>query len=265
MKPLYILKIGGSVITHKNKSGASVRVDLLKKIARSIKKAQEKKSFGLILIHGAGAGGHQLAKKYNLNDGARNIEKRWHGSLASRIANQELNNAVIKNFVSVGLRAVAVHTASVIIQSDKKISSFNTETVSQALSQNCIPVLYGEMVFDWKLGMTICSGDSIAPYLANKFHAKKVFLASDTDGIFNKDPYLNKNARLIEKINLKKIKEKAELSGSHNIDVTGGLSGKIEKMGRLKKTEIAFFNGLKPENYRKIILGQDFKHTCILI
>lgn len=265
MKPLYILKIGGSVITHKDKSGASVRVDLLKKIAISIKKAQEKKSFNLILIHGAGAGGHQLARKYNLDDGARNIEKRWYGSLISRIANQELNNAVIKNFVSVGLRAVAVHTASVIIQSDKRISSFNIEMISQALSQNCMPVLYGEMVFDKKLGMTICSGDAITPYLARNLNARKIFFASDIDGIFDKDPHLNKNARLIEKINLKKIKEKAELSGSHNVDVTGGLLGKIEKIGSLKKTEIAIFNGLNPENYRKIILGQDFKHTCILI
>lgn len=268
MRPLYILKLGGSVVTHKNKAGTSVRKKLLIKVARSIKKAQKKKNFDLILIHGAGAGGHQLAKKYNLKDGTGKIKKRWYGSLVSRVANQELNNAIVKIFVSEGLRTVSVHTASAIIQKNKKINKFNIDLVTEALCQNCIPVLYGEMVFDRKLGMTICSGDSIAPYLADKFKAKKLLFASDVEGIFDKDPHLNKCAKLIEKIKMGEINKKAHLSYSHNIDVTGGLMGKIEKIKGLKLNylkSIEIFNGLRSENYQKIILDQDFKHTSILI
>jgi isopentenyl phosphate kinase len=266
MKPLYILKLGGSVVTHKDKAGASVRKKLLIKVARSIKKAQKKKNFNLILIHGAGAGGHQLAKKYSLKDGAGKIKKRWYGSLVSRVANQELNNAIVKIFVSEGLRTVSVHTASAIVQMNKKIHKFNIDLVAEALYQNCTPVLYGEMVFDRKLGMTICSGDSIAPYLADKFKAKKVLFASDVEGIFDKDPHLNKGAKLIEKIKMGEINKKARLSHSHNIDVTGGFMGKIEKISQIKLNSlesVEIFDGFKTENYLNILLGKKFRHTSI--
>jgi isopentenyl phosphate kinase len=126
------------------------------------------------------------------------------------------------------------------------------------------------MVFDEKLDMSICSGDAIAPYLAKKLGAEKIFFASDIDGIFDQDPHLQKDAKLIEKINLNKIKNnnKIKLTDSHNVDVTGGLSGKIKNIDlkhniSLKSVEI--FNGLKYENYEKIILGKKFPHTFIKI
>lgn len=267
MKPLYILKIGGSIVTFKHKKGVSIRVALLKKIADSIKKSQKIRNFNLILIHGAGAGGHQLAKKYELEAGAEKDDKKWYGSFISRVVNQHLNNSILEIFVKKGIRAVTVNTSSVVIQEGKKIKKINLEIIKEALLQNCIPVLYGEMVFDRKLGMTICSGDAIAPYLANKFKAKKIFFASDIDGIFSKDPHLNKDAKLIEKINIKEIDKKVNLTHSHNIDVTGGLLGKIEKIkstARFKSLElIEIFNGFEAENYTNIFLGNKFKHTSI--
>jgi len=264
MKPLYILKIGGSVATHKNRPGLSVRILLLKKIGQSIKKSQEKGSFNLILIHGAGAAGHQLAKKYNLQEGVGLHPKKWYGALISRIANNKLNTAIAETFTKVGLKIAPVHTASAIIQKDKKISHCNLKMIQEVLRQNCIPILYGEMVFDTKLGMSICSGDAIAPYLAKKLGAKKIMFASDIDGVFTQDPHIYKGAELIEKINLEEIDQKAKVSHSHNVDVTGGLLGKINKMefsDNLQSIEI--FNGLVPENYQKILLGQNFSHTII--
>jgi isopentenyl phosphate kinase len=268
MKPLYILKIGGSVATLKNRPGVSVRRDLLRKAAEAIKDAMEEKDFHLILIHGAGAAGHQLAKKYNLAEGIGMNPKKWYGALISRIANSKLDTAIAEIFISKGLRVTSVHTASAIVQKNKKISHCNLEIIKEALRQNSIPMLYGEMVFDTKLGMSICSGDAIAPYLAEKLGAQKMFFASDIDGIFTKDPHIHKDAKIIEKINLGEIKNKAQISVSHNVDVTGGLMGKIEKLGNvhhnaLKSIEI--FNGLREENYAKVILGKEFPHTVISI
>ena len=85
MKPLYILKIGGSVATYKNRPGFSVRSSLLKKIAISIREAQKKENFDLILIHGAGAAGHQLAKQYGLQRGTGKNQKKMHGAFLCRI------------------------------------------------------------------------------------------------------------------------------------------------------------------------------------
>jgi isopentenyl phosphate kinase len=268
MKPLYILKIGGSVATFKNKPGVSVNSSLLKKIALSIKEAQAKKDFNLVLIHGAGAAGHQLAKQYGLREGTNGDEKKLQGSLLSCVANQKLNNAIFEIFISCGVKIFPIHTASTIVQKNKKISHCNIGIIKESLSRNCMPILYGEMVFDEDLGMSICSGDAIASFLANKMEAEKIFFASDIDGIFDKDPHLNKDAELIEDIKLEDVlnDEKIRITGSHNVDVTDGLLGKIKNLGfkganSLKSAEI--FNGLDEKNYANILLAKKFPHTTI--
>lgn len=270
MKPLYIFKIGGSVATYKNRPGFSVRRTLLKKVARAIMSAQKKEDFDLIIIHGAGSAGHQIAHKYGLKDGVRGNSKKMAASLQSRVLNQKLNNVISEIFVSEGLSVVSVHTASVIIQKNKQIFKCNTETIEESLKQNCIPILYGEMVFDESFGMTVCSGDAIAPFLAEKLKAQKIFFASDIDGIFDRDPYLYRDAKLIEEISLSEIENnsKVKLTSSHNIDVTGGLLGKIKNID-FKNTpslqSVEIFNGLKEKNYTDILTEKIFPHSRIYI
>lgn len=266
MKPLYILKIGGSVATYKDRSGFSVRRLLLKKIASAIKNVQKEKNFGLILIHGAGAAGHQLAKRYGLQGGVAESKKKWHGAFLSRFANQKLSVAIAESLYKGGLRIVSVHTASMIVQKKGRIANCNLRTIRDALDSECLPLLYGEMVFDKSLGMSICSGDAIAPYLAKKLKAEKIFFATDTDGIFDKDPHKNRNAKLVECLPLKNARGEIELTDSHNMDVTGGMKGKIKKLAGLSESikTIEIFNGLKPGNYKKALMGEKFPHTIIV-
>jgi isopentenyl phosphate kinase len=153
-----------------------------------------------------------------------------------------------------------------LTQKNQKIDEFNMGIVKESLKQDCVPLLYGEMVFDKKLGMTICSGDTLAPYLAEKLKAEKIFFASDVEGIFTENPYLNKKARLIEKISFGGIGKGANLSESHNIDVTGGLLGKINKLGSLQNMSVKaveIFNGLQSKNFEKALVGETFSHTTI--
>lgn len=270
MRPLYILKIGGSVATYKNKLGVSLRIALLKKIAQIIKSAQKKNAFDLVLLHGAGSAGHQLAHKYNLKSGAGKNSTKWRASFESHSVNQKMDLEIVQVFLLAGLRVVSAHTASIIVQKNKKISKFNLEVIKEALRHNCIPILYGEMVFDEALGMTICSGDVIAPILAKELKAQKILFATDVDGVFDKDPYLHKDAKLLEKLSLSKIRKGKgmKLSESHNIDTTGGLAGKIRNMdfdhaSSLESIEI--FNGFEEDNYRKILTEKNFPHTKIFV
>ena len=75
---LIIIKIGGSVITDKNKE-FTTRPDNIRKIAREIKQAIDSNpNLKIILGHGAGSFGHVLAKKYQTNEGIINKES-WKG------------------------------------------------------------------------------------------------------------------------------------------------------------------------------------------
>ncbi len=266
---MIILKIGGRVATWKNRPGLSVRRKLLGNVAASINSAIRKNKFDLILIHGAGAAGHQLAHKYGLSEGAGKDPKKWRGSFLSRIANHKLDLAVSEILISSGLRVTPTHTASVIIQKDKKINSFDLDAIRQALRYGCIPLLYGEMVFDESLGMTICSGDTIACHLALELGARKILFASDIDGIYSRDPHIYRDAKLIEKISLSETYKHPKISKSHNIDVTGGLGGKIKRISEFfhegvnQLETIEIFNGLQEKNYKRIILSEKFPHTTI--
>ncbi|MFZ2226401.1 MAG: isopentenyl phosphate kinase [Candidatus Moraniibacteriota bacterium] len=270
MKPLYILKIGGSVVTCKDEPDIVVRHDLLRKIALAIKKVQKKENFDLIIIHGAGSVGHRLAKKYNIangiNDGKNKVEK----ALITCNAIQELDNVLCKIFVTSGVRAFPIHTASAIIQKERKIIYCNLKMIKEALNRNCLPILYGDMVFADTLGMSACSGDDIASFLTKKLGARKLFFASDIDGVFDRDPHLHRDAKLLEKVLLRDIlnDKKIKITQSHSTDITGGLWGKIKSLD-LKHNDsletIEIFNGMYEKNYAIIFSGKSFAHTIIKV
>lgn len=263
MKNIYILKIGGSVATQKNRKGLFLRKSLLEKVAKSIMEwKNENPNTGLVLIHGAGGHGHYLAKKYGLIEGTGADSEKIKGAVLSRIANQKLDLMIFGIFAKAGMTMVPVHSGSVIVQKDKKIKSFHFDILKNALKNNYVPMLYGEMVFDEKLGMSVCSGDAIAAFLAKDLKVEKVFFATDVDGVFDKDPHLHANAKLINSIKLKDVySENIKLDESHSTDVTGGLRGKIDafkgffNISSLK--EIVVFNGRKGENYRKSLNGEN--------
>ena len=70
---MFILKLGGSVITDKNKE-CSFKKQVMNNLAKNIKNANKQ----IILIHGAGSFGHIQAKKFRLNEGYKKHEQ-LHG------------------------------------------------------------------------------------------------------------------------------------------------------------------------------------------
>jgi isopentenyl phosphate kinase len=110
--------------------------------------------------------------------------------------------------------------------------------------------------------MSVCSGDAIAILLAKQYEADKIIFASDIDGIYDKDPHTNNDAKLIRKTSIKSIMsdKKVSLTGSHNVDVTGGLQNKIAALANYDSTslkEVVICNGLKRGTITKALLGQD--------
>jgi isopentenyl phosphate kinase len=61
---MFILKLGGSIITDKTKE-CTFKQEIVNKLAKEIKKAKKE----IIIVHGAGSYGHILAEKYQLNKG----------------------------------------------------------------------------------------------------------------------------------------------------------------------------------------------------
>ncbi|MEN8252315.1 MAG: isopentenyl phosphate kinase [Patescibacteria group bacterium] len=268
---LYILKLGGSIITNKETSEFSVQKERITNIAKHLHKALKKQEdMQLIIIHGAGGPGHHLAHKYNLRDGTGSDSKRLHGALLSRLVNQKLNTEIFDIFANNNVPVIPTHTGSLITQTDKKITTFHTDIIKSALNNNYIPLIYGDMVFDDSLGLSICSGDTSAAYLAKNLPVNKVLFATDTDGIFNKDPHKNADAKLLENLSLKDIftQDNIKLDSSHNTDVTDGIKGKLHAFEDFSKKqttleEIIVFNGTTPQKFEDVLNNVNCKATYI--
>lgn len=264
MKPLYILKIGGSVATYKNSRVFKIREKEIARIGKEIKKAQSQKRFNLILVHGAGSFGHQLAHKYNI---AQGVKTKKQIAVCHEIKMQcaELNLRITQLLLKQGIRVFPLQTSAVFVNKSKKAYKCNSDIVAQALDQGAIPVLYGDMVFDEAEHFSICSGDVICSHLAKKLGATKVLFASDVDGIFNKDPYEHNDAILLKTLRPKDFHAlfNNSLGKSHSVDVTGGMKGKIQELATVPKLkEIIIYNGLKPHATKRNLLGM-FTGTVI--
>ncbi|OGH84199.1 MAG: hypothetical protein A2261_03565 [Candidatus Magasanikbacteria bacterium RIFOXYA2_FULL_44_8] len=260
------------MLTYKNRSGLFVRRKLLRNIAGEIKTfLQQHKNTQIIIVHGAGQPGHSIAQKYRLASGVRNNRDKIYGSLLCNAAIEKLDEEMIAIFLKAGLNVCTVDALSVITQKNKKMHTFDTTAIKNALAHHTIPILHGQMVFDNTETLSICSGDTIATYLADHFSAKKLLFASDVDGVLTKDPFVFPHAKLITKIATRDIlhSRQTTLSKSHNTDVTDGLLGKIRSLDHLltknSVKEVVIFNGLKKERFGLALTDKKFPCTKITL
>jgi len=257
VKPLFILKLGGSIITYKNHPTGKLRLKRLLEIVQEIKQAKKRQDFNLILVNGAGSYGHPIAKKYNTANGIK-TKVQLRGFCEIKHIVNYLSTQLNKIFLTAGLDVFSCQTSSLITQSKGKISLFNMAPIKQLLNLGLIPTLSGDVVTDTSWGGSICSGDAIAPYLAKKIETRKVLFASDVDGVFNQNPQKHKGAKLIPEINRRNFPKIIGLAKeSLCADVTGGMKGKLLKIERhYKKTKIMIFGGLRKNSVFEALSGK---------
>jgi len=110
--------------------------------------------------------------------------------------------------------------------------------------------------------MAVLSGDQIIKFLAENLHAKRVILATDVDGIYNKNPKKYSDAHLIETVS---SLEQMETGEETNTDVTGGMGGKVSELLELLelKIESEIINANTEGNIRKALNGENVTGTRI--
>lgn len=262
-KQLIILKIGGSVITHKTQNIKKIHQKNLDRICAEIAKSKKKNDFSLVIVYGVGSFGHIIAKKFKLNEGYKNKSQikpisDVHLDLLT------LNIAVIKTLKKHGLMAVSILPSSAWKLTDGEMIGCEFAVIKNFINLGLIPVLHGDLLTDESYGFKILSGDHIVVYLAKNLKADRVIIGTDTDGVFDSDPKINKNAKLIKQIDKNSVKN-INIEGSQAIDVTGGMEGKVNELLKLAnhKIESQIINISKPEILKKSLEGKEGLGTRI--
>ena len=246
-----ILKIGGSLIAPKTESEPAFNKETMDKISKAL---AEYVSWApdLLVVHGAGSFGHSLVKKLGFSgiesedDRAKFIE--IHNSC------QKLSTNVLNSLVEHRIPAMYVQPSAVIIQRDGRIEHFDTEVIDFYLLKKIIPVLHGDVVPDYSKGASVCSGDQIVARFSKK--AEVVVFATNVDGILDKD------GKLIERIDKSNLEQMLGQIGEAENDVTGGMKGKVKEI--IESGAPAWIvNGNYPERIIEALSGKVPRGTYI--
>jgi len=260
-KPI-VLKIGGSVITRKEKP-FTANLPAIKRLAREIFQANVSQ---LIIIHGGGSFGHPLAKQHSIKEGYRGEDTQLLGFSKTHQAMVILNKLVVGALIQHNIPVVAVSPSSCVVTKSGRIATIMEEPLKRLLKTGFVPVLYGDAVLDSELGFTILSGDQLSASLAMLFNAERILMGIDVDGLFTADPKSVASASLIAHCTLHELKKmQKEVKGANTTDVTGGMLGKITELTPAieKGIPALIVNAAKPKNVYKALRGEKVAGTLI--
>ena len=261
---MIILKIGGSILTNKDAVG-EVDTKSLKRIASEIKSSLDNSFKELIIVHGAGSFGHPPAKKYKIGekfDESEYPQKRI-GFCETQNAVKKLNMYICEAFIDEGLPVVAIPASSFMRATNKRITDGNLDSFKRYLEKGFIPVIYGDVVLDDELEICVISGDQLIQYLAKNLNPDMVVLGTDVDGVYNKNPKTHDDAIFFDKFS--SLDDLDTLEGTTNVDVTGGMVGKIKELLYLADLgiESKIINAEVEDNVFKVLENEKVKGTVI--
>jgi len=262
---IYVLKIGGSVLTEKG-AEKSARASEIERISGEIAAAMREWREAsmrrkLILVHGAGSFGHPQAMKFLKSGEARD-------AILTHLAVCELNAMFVASLLRKGVSAIPLHPFCIFSASEDfkalneqvaRILNANAEKSEQA-SDILVPVLHGDVIFNGD-SFQILSGDRIVVHLAAYFNAKKVGVGTDKDGV------LDSKGRLIASIRHTEVEKIDSLRGSEHVDVTGGMLEKVRLLADLASKGInsLLFNAKRPLSVLKFLTDERLLGTEVTV
>ncbi len=229
---LFMIKIGGSAITDITKENTAKK-EVIERILNEIKPSLKNKK--IIIGHGSGSFAHIPAHKYKINQGLVAADSIFGASVTQNAAAM-LNRIVVECAINMGLTPFSFAPSSGAVSNNGKIEKWDITPILKAVELGFLPITYGDVIIDNSKGVSIGSTEEIFRHIAIHSKPKKIIIGTDVDGIFDSDPKINPEAKLIDNVNKKNIIDVLEGAGSsRKIDVTGGMKSKVNYLYNISK------------------------------
>jgi isopentenyl phosphate kinase len=253
---LCFLKLGGSLITDKNRPHTP-RVDVLARLAGEIRAAlNADPSLRLIVGHGSGSFGHVPAHRYHTR-AAVQTPAQWAGFVEVWREARALNQLVVEACGAAGVPVIAMPPSAGVIAEDGFLQTWDLAPMQAALSAGLVPLVNGDVIFDSVRGGTILSTEELFTHLARRLHPQRILLAGIEDGVWADFPGCTQLIQEITPANLQEVA--ATLRGSASTDVTGGMLSKVGTMLDLAQVlpelEVLIFSGCAPGQLQHALGG----------
>ncbi|MFP3190896.1 MAG: isopentenyl phosphate kinase [Thermoproteota archaeon] len=253
-----VVKLGGSVITKKDEP-LKERIEVINNLANQISTVCN--DLRLCIVHGGGSFGHYVAKKYAIHQGLPRIKI---GLSMLEMEMRRLNLIIANSLINHGVPVIQFSPIDIFISKGDAVVNFFNESIKISLDLGYIPLLYGDVIFDYDKGCRILSGDQICLEMAKLISAKKIVFCMDATGVYDKDPKKYNDAKLIRKIESKEL-ELLINNLSKSDDVTGGIVNKLKVAHEASKLGIKtiFISGFSHNMLKKVLKNEEFIGTEI--
>lgn len=265
---LIFLKLGGSLITDKG-SPQTAREPVIHRVAQEIREAlDDVPDLSLVLGHGSGSFGHDPASKYGVQDGLSESDG-WWGYAETAVVAARLNRMVTDILLQEGIPVLPLQPSASSLCDDGELVHLEPTPLQEALKRHLVPVVYGDVSFDRVRGSAIVSTEQIFAYLSSHLNPQRMILAGQVEGVFTGDPLQDRGARLLKEISVSQYDEVEKmLTGSHGIDVTGGMLAKVRTMCQLIEVQpaltVRFISGDRQGLIRRVLLDSEIDEGTLL-
>lgn len=249
MKKKIVLKLGTSTLTA---GTGSISRGKIEDIARQIVKLRDE--YDIILVSsGAIATARQMVTL-----------SRWKDAVESRQALSAIGQPRLFQIYTEVFSDFGIKIAQCLLtyrDFELDLTRTNTlNTIDELLKHEYIPIINENDTVAVE-ELTLGDNDKLSALVATLVEADLLVLASDIDGLFDKNPHLYGDANLITEIeDLEGVKQ--YIQESHTDLGTGGMQSKIQaaEICLQKGVSVRIVNGNKP-NFLVLALAGDLPHT----
>ncbi|HUT05493.1 MAG TPA: isopentenyl phosphate kinase [Nitrosopumilaceae archaeon] len=242
---MILIKLGGSIITNKEKP-LSPRKKTIDNLAKSLKKIDEP----MVIVHGGGSYGHYWSVKYDMHTKPKKYDKRGVSIIKNSMI--ELNKIILDLFLKNRLNPYSLPPTD-FMEGNKPISKKVLE-IGKIARSGLTPITFGDALWYGQNKTYILSGDKIMTHLSKILKPRLNIFALNEDGLY----YDLKSKKLIYE-----LKNEKPTILENKMDVTGGMSRKVEEATKISKNgmNVFFVNGNNPERIVKAVKNNKFEGT----
>lgn len=242
---MILIKLGGSIITNKEKS-LTARKSTIDKIAKSLRKLNE----AFVVVHGGGSFGHYWSVKYNMH--TRPARYSQHGVAVVKNSMVSLNKIILDSFLKNRLNPYCLPPTD-FMAGDRPVIK-KVKEIEKIAKSNLVPVTFGDALWYGKKKSYILSGDKIMTILAKALRPRLSIFVLNVDGVFS--DFKTRNL-------IYEMKSQKPQVSKIAMDVTGGMRRKIEEATRISRLglDVFFVNGNKPQRIVDAIKRKKFEGT----
>ena len=242
---MILIKLGGSIITNKEKP-LSPRKKTIDNLTKSLRKISEP----IIIVHGGGSYGHYWSVKYDMHTKEKKYDLRGVAIIKNSMI--ELNKIILDSLLKNKLSPYCLPPTD-FMTGNKPIVK-KVKEIEKIAKSGMIPVTFGDALWFGQKKTYILSGDKIMTHLAKILRPRLSIFALNEDGLYSD----LKSKKLIYE-----LKGERPLISENRMDVTGGMTRKVEEASKIAKMgmNVFFVNGNKPERIVRAVKNRKLEGT----